>query len=94
MSVSVTESDSEVQITVVDDGVGIREDELARVRESLDCHDVLSNTDHIGLVNVSERLLLYFGDRASLSIDSKAALGSGGETTVRVHIPHGEASDA
>lgn len=80
--VSVRGTVNATEITVVDDGVGIPEERLCAINASLAVHDALSDTAHIGLVNVYERLLLYYGESASLAIESRR--GHGTRVTVRI----------
>ena len=40
-------------------------------------------SDHVGLLNVSRRLKLFYGDKARLTIESKEEHG----TIVRIYIP-------
>lgn len=87
----MVEGDASVtQIDVLDNGAGIAVNRLKQIRQSLSVHDALSDTEHIGLVNVYERLLLYYGTDASLEIDS----GIGRGTRVTVRIPNEDTTDA
>lgn len=71
-----------VVLTVCDNGLGMSETELERVRESLGKEEIREGK-HIGLSNVDKRLKLYFGEEHGLQIDSREGLG----TSVQICIP-------
>ncbi len=72
--------DSRLIIRVEDDGVGIPEDRLASIRERLDHH---TPSDHIGLLNVHERIRLFYG--ADYGLDIRSVGGEG--TVVTLTLP-------
>jgi two-component system sensor histidine kinase YesM len=74
-------SGEEIIFTVEDNGRGIDEIELNRLRNRIRAGD--SHYAHIGLNNVNSRLNLLYGELYSLNIDSKWGLG----TTVTIKIP-------
>ena len=58
-----------VRIRVTDDGLGMSEEQLMHLREQLRSNDVRSR-DSYGVLNVYERLRLFFRDRCGMEIDS------------------------
>ncbi|HBU12816.1 MAG TPA: sensor histidine kinase [Clostridiales bacterium] len=73
-------------LSIVDDGLGIREELLARINEKLDkvgyIHDDRQSTS-IALNNVSSRIKLLFGEEYGLHILSTPGVG----TDVRITLP-------
>lgn len=76
-------SGSQLLITVRDNGAGMAPEELAALRQRLADHTDADDDNHIGLVNVQERIHLYFGAQYGMTIDS--TLGAG--TTVTIRLP-------
>ncbi|WP_080145909.1 histidine kinase [Marinilactibacillus piezotolerans] len=80
IKIRVHESHQQLIITIIDNGVGISEQTLERIRSSLEAdHD----TDHIGIANVHQRILYRYGPPYGLKIDSQAGKG----TIVTISIP-------
>jgi len=84
------EGDEEAVIEVADDGVGMSEDFLTELMESLfnvpeenEAKIEVDNCKHIGLVNVNKRLIYNFGENSALKIRSKINHG----TTISFRIP-------
>ncbi|OCT11813.1 hypothetical protein A8709_28505 [Paenibacillus pectinilyticus] len=73
---------SHMHIEILDNGMGMSEEQLQRLR-STEEDQRESNHTGIGLINVFQRLNLYFGEHYSWDIDSKAGKG----TLVRLHLP-------
>jgi sensor histidine kinase YesM len=69
-------------LTVSDNGLGIKEDVLNRLREQLNKEGTNSNK-HIGLRNINQRLKLIYGKCNGLTINSKYQQG----TTITIIIP-------
>lgn len=66
-----------VKISVYDNGSGLYEDELAELITSIEQHEMLPKwCEHIGLVNVNERLKLCYGKDHGLHIESKHGEGT------------------
>ena len=68
----------DMHFLVLDDGVGMTEERLAQVRESLDGADgpELIAAAGYGLRNVNERLRLHYGPQSCLQIDSRPDAGT------------------
>jgi len=75
-------ADSQVVIEVEDDGVGMR---ASRFVEATDWHGA-----GIGMANISERLLVLYGDAARMTVDSHEGKG----TLVRIRLPLLQAGSA
>ncbi|XID93499.1 sensor histidine kinase [Paenibacillaceae bacterium WGS1546] len=76
-------------LSVSDNGKGIGEETMERIRAALDRSGGDSyaaserTAEFFGLLNVKARIRLYYGDSAEFSIDSKEGEG----TTARIHLP-------
>jgi sensor histidine kinase YesM len=80
-------SEETVSIVIEDNGKGMPEEKLAKLRldiESVDQDNVeVEGLSHVALVNIQRRILSYFGEEYGLTVDS--ALGQG--TVITVHLP-------
>lgn len=72
-----------VHISIRDDGVGIPSDRLDEIKASLTATSSELYSDHIGILNVYQRMKLRFGGQCSMQVDS--ILGEG--TSVLMEIP-------
>lgn len=70
-----------VEILIQDDGIGIPEELLRRIQDSLGHNHNYSG--HIGIHNVHRRLHLLYGENYGLTIESSEGAG----TTVRLLVP-------
>jgi len=75
--------DDSLHLTIQDDGVGFSPEELDRIRASLHEKTINTTGKRIGLKNVHDRIMLYYGGRGKLRIDSLQGEG----TTVQIIIP-------
>lgn len=75
--------DKTLKLELEDDGSGMSQEELNRVREILDNEQNI--TEHIGLYNVHRRLILLYGVDYGLKIESN----KGEFTKVKIKIPYG-----
>lgn len=66
---------------IIDDGVGISEEALARIRIKPQSEDF--GSDSIGLANVDKRIKLYYGEEYGLGITSGVNVG----TVMRITMP-------
>ena len=84
VTVSATNTANTIQFSVTDNGIGMQEERLLEIRSRLAQATVdESGEGGFGLYNVRKRLLLYYGDAASLEIASAYRKG----TTVTVTVP-------
>ncbi len=81
--VSVRNGNGGVEISVRDNGVGIDAETMVDIRSALSMREVLTDTKHIGLVNIHERIVLLFGEPYGLAIESTPGVG----TTVTIRLP-------
>lgn len=88
--VSIWQTDQMLFIKVSDDGRGIPPATLAMLQEWLHNKMTSPNTEeHIGIRNIVNRILLIYGDKASLTIDSVLNQG----TTIQIILPRKEPKD-
>ena len=78
--ISGTKIGDVIELCVTDNGQGIREDELERLRLYIN-EEQSDVTGHIGIKNVNQRVKLYFGNQYGLDIDSE--YGKGTRVTIR-----------
>lgn len=82
-------SEQELRIVVEDNGIGMNEERLERLREQLGRHIIPEETTGsevsggFGLHNVQQRLRLYYGESYKIQVDSVDRVG----TTVSFQIP-------
>ncbi len=82
LNLSAQREGSDLKVTVVDNGIGISEEHLERIKcavEESDC----SQSKSIGLKNIHQRLKLYYGEHYGISIESSLNIG----TSITVTIP-------
>lgn len=79
--VSAYVKENDLYIDIIDNGMGIPEEEVSHLLER-DCTH-RGKGSGIGLRNVHERIQLYFGEEYGLNIISEPDVG----TTVRIHLP-------
>ena len=91
ISLSIKRVEDMVCIEVRDDGIGIDENTLTRLQESLekspdgdeDMNDDLPVSSSIGIINVHKRIRLLYGEGYGLKISSRVAEG----TVVTINLP-------
>lgn len=80
-------SEDRLEITVMDNGIGMTEEKMADVQQLLDSQDTVkhakSKRASIGLKNVYDRIKLIFGDAYSMEISSYEGIG----TIVKYKLP-------
>jgi two-component system sensor histidine kinase YesM len=75
--------DAFIHIEIADNGMGMTPERLAQVRAALLCDTPGTSEGGYGLINVNQRIRLYYGQRYGLTIASKYSTG----TTVSMTIP-------
>ena len=83
VTISAEEYEDDLRIIVEDDGIGIPEDTLIKIKTALNSEQDKSGKTRIGLRNVHQRLILQFGSKYGLTIDSHEGKG----TRVNVLLP-------
>lgn len=78
VSIKVEERDKELYIFIQDDGVGIQPDRLQDVLKP-----GVGSGNGVGMANVHERLIGYYGEEYGLKIQSEPGVG----TIVTMHLP-------
>jgi len=79
IKLKIQKRDGSLFVAVLDNGIGIGPEDLARLRESIQ----IPNYKSIGLTNVNSRLIMHYGPDSGLKIMSKLGWG----TCVSFHIP-------
>jgi two-component system sensor histidine kinase YesM len=80
IKIQLQEQGQELFLTIIDNGQGMSRSKLKNVRKYISSPD---NVEHIGLYNCNKRLILNFGNKYGLKIDSRKGIG----TTICIHIP-------
>lgn len=89
IKISAYTTEKRLVITIEDDGIGISQDKLEQINERLhdkECgtwEEPKSKSSGVAIVNVNERIQLYFGDMYGVSVYSTPSVG----TTVEIVVP-------
>src|SRR5574344_1165838 len=78
-----SDDDKNLYITIRDNGVGMSQEKLEELRKKLSTGTVETINSSIGMVNVNQRIKLFYGEEYGLTITSEI----GKETTVTIHVP-------
>lgn len=81
--VSATNVEGDLVFTVQDTGIGMQEDELARLRARIDAGEPAEGPSGFGMSNVQRRIQMQYGEQYGITVDSTYQEG----TTVTVRIP-------
>lgn len=89
ISIHASANDANIQITISDNGHGISEEQLAKLRSSLNSEssftDLTPETKQsIGLKNIQSRIELYYGKGYGLTVSSQPGHG----TSVQITVPN------
>jgi two-component system sensor histidine kinase YesM len=76
IAVKLVIKDKHLNISVVDNGLGIEDNALADLKDLLRKNKDLGYIEHIGLFNVNHRLSLLYGEDNTLEIQSKYGEGT------------------
>ena len=83
LKLCITIGKEQLHVMVQDNGVGIPQPRLRELQQLLQLRVGPSGAPHVGLKNVNDRLVLFYGETAGLHLDS----GEGVGTTVKFSIP-------
>ena len=78
-----TDNNNTLKITVSDNGKGIPPEKLESVRQTLSYWSENLGCSHIGLLNVQQRIKLYFGEKYGIEINSTERV----RTSVSITVP-------
>jgi two-component system sensor histidine kinase YesM len=81
INISIKVIDEQMIISVTDNGIGIDEDRLLKLRNMLKGGEKLTHS--VGLYNVYQRLCLYYGDNFTMDVQSQVGKG----TQIYISIP-------
>lgn len=88
--VVIQKTDEKLSITVSDDGRGIPPATLKMLQEWLLLKETVNHAEeHMGILNIVNRMQLIYGEEASMTIDSKLDEG----TAIRILLPRKEITD-
>ena len=76
--------ENELILRITDNGIGMTEEQLARIFEK---RETDRKRNSVGVLNVHERIRLYYGKEYGLTFESASGVG----TKVEIHIPYMEA---
>ncbi len=84
LQITVRREEGYLRLTVRDNGLGIDEAGLSRLRSGLygSCDDAKERFDHIGLANIHRRIRLLYGEECGLTVESQEGMGT--EVTIRI----------
>jgi len=82
VSISVSEAGRDICLVLADNGTGMEQAELERIREHLENGDETDRSSGIGLKNVHQRIRLKYGQPYGLSISSSPGKGCRIEMTL------------
>lgn len=81
--ISISSAHHQLSVVVEDNGVGMSAEQLGKLRSQMGTPFLQEDLDHIGMLNVNNRLKLLFGEQAILNIESRENEG----TRIRFSIP-------
>lgn len=84
VTISLRKTDDNLKIVIADDGIGIPAHQIDILSNQLKNKQMVLSTDHIGLLNVHNRVRLLFGTSYGLQVQSTFQEG----TTVSLFIPY------
>lgn len=88
--VVIQKTEEKLSVTVSDDGRGIPPATLKMLQEWLLLKETVNHAEeHMGILNIVNRMQLIYGEEASMTIDSKLDEG----TTIRILLPRKEITD-
>lgn len=81
LNIRITIEDGMLKIIIDDNGKGIKPEDLEDINKMIDKKE--GNSNHIGIMNAVERIHLYYGDDAKISIKSKVNKS----TSICIYLP-------
>jgi two-component system sensor histidine kinase YesM len=81
LEISIWEGENTLSIRIADNGKGIPDQQLKKIRDGLMNNEEVKS--HIGISNAIGRLHMYYADKAKVQIDSELEAG----TTILIEIP-------
>lgn len=82
IEISLEADGSDILIRITDDGMGMDEEDLARLKQILKAQNPPENS--FALWNIAQRMRMYYGEQYTLQVDSEY----GEYTTVSLRIPY------
>ncbi len=82
ITVKIRKEDNFLSVQIEDDGMGIPYEKLDKLREEMKHFDDIDRT-HIGVVNVYQRIKLFYGENYDMTFDSQEGKG----TKIQLKLP-------
>jgi two-component system sensor histidine kinase YesM len=82
--------DKHLIITVEDNGAGIEPECLCQLREQMAEHEMVNFSVNVGMLNVSQRIRLFYGDQYGMEIFSELENGTRVQMCLPISIPKRE----
>lgn len=76
LRIAIRNEKNQICFKVIDNGVGISKEKQVRLRERLERTKDEFESEHIGLTNVNQRLILAYGEDSGIRIFSKEGIGT------------------
>jgi two-component system sensor histidine kinase YesM len=98
VNIAIREESNKLLVSVIDDGLGIEEDKLKKIKTELSDDSFLDedlnivNSEKIGVLNVHRRIRLLFGKQFGVEIDSNYGAGTRTLIILPKNIPGGSES--
>lgn len=83
INVSTEIMNNDLIVSIIDDGIGMNEEQLQDIHKHLSQSKDTFNDEHIGIKNIHNQIKFYFGEQYGIEI--RSTLGEG--TTVTLRIP-------
>ncbi len=74
--------EDKLEICIADNGLGMSKEKLDELKQNM-MSDMIRESSHIGVVNVNQRLKIYFGEEYGLDVESVEGVG----TAVTIRLP-------
>lgn len=82
ITITSSRAGNRLSICVIDTGMGLTPDRVSEINESIR-KEVIKESDHIGLSNVNQRIMLAFGEEYGVSVHSQILQG----TSIVLELP-------
>ncbi len=92
IQIDITQAEEDIEISVMDNGVGMSEDRIQKIYELFESEDIGIKNEYnwqsIGIKNVNDRIRYMYGKEYGVTITSKEGFGT--NVSIKVPIRNGE----